>query len=117
MNVFLCLVLTLVAVSPAPEITGTIVDDHGEPVRGVSISAVALPSSQIVAKTVSEPDGSFRFGDLARGGYGLEAKTDSACAFSDAIQVDDGFTSIVRLRLVEGLCRNAMALRNRAPFR
>lgn len=112
MNLFLCLILTLVAVSPAPEIKGTIIDDHAKPVAGISISAVALPSSQVIASTVSGPDGWFSFAGLAHGGYGLEAKTQSSCAFSDAIEVDKGFTSVVRLRLVKGLCQNAMALRN-----
>lgn len=112
MNLLLCLVPTLVAISlPAPEIAGTIVDDHAKPVAGISISAVALPSSQVIAKTVSGSDGSFSFAGLMGGGYGLEAQVDSACAFSDAIQVDNGFTSVVRLRLVKGLCENSVELR------
>ncbi|HET6276310.1 MAG TPA: carboxypeptidase-like regulatory domain-containing protein [Candidatus Cybelea sp.] len=104
------MILTLIAVAPTPEITGTIVDGHAKPVPGISISAVALPSSLVIAKTVSGPDGSFNFTGLARGGYGIEAKSDSACAFSDAIQVDDGFTSVVRLLLVKGLCQNPVEL-------
>jgi hypothetical protein len=104
MNVLFCLILTLAALSPAPEITGTIVDDRGKRVSGISLSVVSLPSSQVIAKTLSGSDGSFSVTGLAPGSYGLEAKTDSACAFSDAIQVHDGFTSIVRLRLVTGFC-------------
>lgn len=108
MNLLLCLSLTLAALSPAPEITGTIVDDRGKVVSEISISIVSLPSSQIVEETLSGPDGSFSFSGLARGSYGLEAKTKSSCAFSDAIQVNNGFTSTVRLRLVRGLCQAAV---------
>lgn len=112
MSPLLCLVLTLIAIAPTPEITGTVVDDHGKPVAGISVTALSLPSSLLVAKAVSGSDGSFNFAGLANGGYGLEAKADdSACAFSDAIQVDSGFTSVVRLRLVKGLCENPVELR------
>lgn len=107
MNVLFCLILTLAALSSAPEITGTIVDDRGKLVSGISLSVVSLPSSQEIEKTLSGSDGSFSVTGLATGSYGVEAKTDSACAFSDAIQVHDGFTSIVRLRLVRGLCSGA----------
>jgi hypothetical protein len=106
MNLVVCLILILTALSPAPEITGTVVDGHGKPVSGVPISAITLPSSDVVQKTVSESDGSFRFMGLAPGDYGVEAETRSACAFSDAIRVDTGFTTALRLRLVPGLCRH-----------
>lgn len=106
MNLFFCLVLTLVEISaPNPEITGKIVDDHTKPVAGISIAAVALPSSHLIGKAISGSDGSFSFAGLADVGYGPEAEAGSACAFSDAIQVDDGFTRFVQLRLVKGLCK------------
>jgi Carboxypeptidase regulatory-like domain len=108
MNVLWCLILTLAALPPAPEITGTIVDDRGKLVSGISISVVSLPSSQIIEKTLSGPGGSFSFAGLFSGGYGLEAEADSACAFSDAVRVDNGFTSIVHLRLVKGWCQTAV---------
>jgi hypothetical protein len=73
----------------------------------MSLSVVSPPSSQVIEKTLSGSDGSFTITGLAAGSYGLEARTDSACAFSDAIQVHDGFTSTVRLRLVRGLCSGA----------
>lgn len=109
MNALLCLILTVAALSPAPEITGTIVDDHGKLSSGIPLSIVSLPSDQVVESTRSAPDGSFTVTDLHPGSYGVEAKTDSACAFSDAIQVHAGFTSVVRLRLVKGLCSGAFA--------
>lgn len=108
MNLLLCLILTLAALSPAPEITGTIVDDRGKLVSGISIAVVSLPSNDVIGKTQSGTDGSFGFSGLAAGSYGLEAKTKSSCAFSDAIQVNDGFTSTVRLRLVRELCQAAV---------
>ena len=107
MNVLFCLILTLAALSPAPQITGTIVDDRGKLVSGISLSVVSLPSSQVIEKALSGSDGSFSVTGLASGNYGLEANTDSACAFSDAIHVHNGFTNIVRLRLVRGLCSGA----------
>jgi hypothetical protein len=109
MNALFCLILTLAALSPAAEITGTIVDENGKVVPGISLSVVSLPASQVIEKALSASDGSFSVTGLASGSYGLEAKTDSACAFSDAIQVHNGFTSIVRLRLVRGLCSGAFA--------
>ena len=113
-NLVICLVLTLAALSPTPEITGTIVDYHGDLVSGVPISVVALYANQTVEKTLSGSDGSFHFTDLAPGAYGLEAKTASGCAISDPIRVDVGFTSIVRLQLIKGLCQNPIAtLRSR----
>lgn len=110
MNLILCLILTLAVLAPAPEIVGTVVDDRGKPVSGVSISVVSLPDNEIVKQTRSGSDGSFSFAGVTSGGYGLEAKSNWACAFSDAIHVDSGFTSVIRLRLVKGLCQNAIGL-------
>jgi hypothetical protein len=111
MNPVACLILTLAAWSSAPEITGTIVDYNGKLVSGIAISVVGLTSdARVTKKTVSGPDGSFSFTGLAPGAYGLKAKTDLGCAISDPIRVDVGFTSVVRLRLVKGLCQNAIAL-------
>ena len=93
MNLVTCCMLTLAALSPAPEITGSIVDDNGKPVSGVPISVVAVLANQTIEKTLSGSDGSFHFTDLAPGAYGLEAKSDSACAFSDEIGVT---TSVLR---------------------
>ena len=67
----ICLILTLAALSPTPEITGTIVDYHSELVSGIPISVIALYANETVEKTVSAPDGSFHFTDLAPGAYGL----------------------------------------------
>lgn len=108
MNLLLCLIVTLAAVTPAPEITGTIVDDRGKALSGIAVSGVSLPSSQEMEKTTSGPDGSFSFAGLIAGGYGIEANSGSDCAFSNAIQVSGGFTSVVRLRLVQGLCDGAL---------
>ncbi|MGB7048410.1 MAG: carboxypeptidase-like regulatory domain-containing protein [Candidatus Cybelea sp.] len=115
MNVALCLALGLAALSPTPEITGTIVDYQGKPVAQTSISVVSLSSNDVISETLSNSNGSFSFAGLASGGYGLEAKTDSACAFSDAVQVDAGFTSVVRLRLVKGLCQNPISILRNHP--
>lgn len=113
MNPLLCLILTLAALSSVPAITGTVVDERGKPVSGISLSVVSLPASQVIEKTLSGSNGSFSVEGLASGSYGLEAKTESACAFSDAIQVHDGFTSVVHLRLIRGLCQRPIALRTR----
>jgi hypothetical protein len=102
------LMLTLAVLSPAPEIAGTIFDYNGKPVSGVPILVVSINSDQIMRKTVSESNGSFHFTGLGSGGYGVVAKTNSACAISDAIQVSIGFTSTVRLRLVKGLCQTPL---------
>jgi Carboxypeptidase regulatory-like domain len=111
----ICLIFTLAALSSTPEITGTIVDDNGRLVSGVPISVVALYANQTVEKTQSGSDGSFHFTDLAPGTYGLEAKTESGCAYSDPIRVDVGFTTAVHLRLIKGLCQNALSLARPAP--
>jgi large repetitive protein len=114
MNLVACLILTIAALSPAPEITGTIVDYNGKFASGISISVVGINSEQRITETTqSGSDGSFSFTGLAPGSYGLRAKTDSGCAISDPIRVDVGFTSIVRLRLVKGLCQNPIALMDR----
>jgi Carboxypeptidase regulatory-like domain len=110
MNLVICLILTVAALSPTPEITGTIVDAHGDLVSGVPISVVALYANQTVEKTLSGSDGSFHFTDLAPGAYGLEATPASGCAISDPIRVDIGFTSIVHLQLIKGLCQNPIAI-------
>jgi hypothetical protein len=110
MNPVICLVLTLAAILPAPEITGTIVDYNGRLVSGVPISVVALYANQTIEKGLSGSDGSFHFTGLAPGAYGLAAKTDSGCAISDPIRVDIGFTTVVRLRLIKGLCQNPIAI-------
>ena len=108
MNLIFALMLTLAALSPVPEIAGKIVGSDGKVVSGVPISVVAIPSGQVMEKTVSDADGSFQLSGLAAGAYGVEAKTDTACAISNAIRVSVGFTSVVRLRLIEGLCQSAL---------
>lgn len=110
MNLALCFMLTLAALSPGPEIAGTIVDDAGKPVSGINVTVLSLPADRTMRRTLSAPDGSFSFTDLPPGVYGLSAKTTSTCAFSDAIGVNAGFTRIVRLRLVKGLCQTAITL-------
>jgi hypothetical protein len=115
MNLVICLALALAALAPPPEIAGTIVDYNGKPVSGVTISLVGVISEdRLTKKAVSESDGSFSFTGLAPGGYGLVAKTDGACAMSDAIWVDVGFTRVVRLRLTKGYC-NGPALHFAEP--
>ncbi|MGB9652046.1 MAG: carboxypeptidase-like regulatory domain-containing protein, partial [Candidatus Cybelea sp.] len=109
-NPVICLVLTLAAISPAPEITGTIVDYNGRLVSEVAISVVALYANQTIEKSLSGSDGSFHFAGLAPGAYGLAAKTDSGCAISDPIRVDIGFTTVVHLRLIKGLCQSPIAI-------
>ena len=110
MNPVICLILTLAALSPTPEITGTVVDYNGSLVSGVPISVVALYANQTVEKTRAGSDGSFHFTDLAPGAYGLEAKSASGCAISDPVRVDIGFTTVVHLRLIKGLCQNPIAI-------
>jgi hypothetical protein len=109
MNLTVCLALILAAASPAPEIAGTLVGDDGKPVSGVTISVELVSSNQEASKTVSGADGSFSFTDLGPGAYGVVAKTNSACAFSSAVSVHTGFTSVVHLRLVKGFCASAFS--------
>jgi len=106
MNLALCSLLALAALAPAPEIAGTIVDSSAKTVAGVAVSVVAIPSDRIVATTISGSGGTFHFTGVVPGAYGVTANTKAACAFSDAIRVDAGFTSVVYLRLVKGLCQN-----------
>jgi hypothetical protein len=107
MNLAVCLSFILAAVSPGPEIAGTLVGDDGKPVSGVSVSVELVPSGPEASKTASQADGSFSFTGLAPGAYGVVAKTKSACAFSSAVSVHPGFTSVVHLHLVKGLCSSA----------
>lgn len=111
MNLVICLMLTLAILSPPPEITGTIVDTNGKLVSRIPISVVAITSDRVIKRTVSESNGSFHFTGLAPGGYGVVANTGSACAISEAIRVDIGFTKVVRLRLTKGLCKTLFILR------
>jgi hypothetical protein len=104
MNLGVCLSLLLALVPPAPEIAGMLVGDDGKPVSGVTISVGLVSSNQQARKTVSGADGSFSFTDLGPGAYGVVAKTNSACAFSSAVSIHPGFTSVVHLHLVKGLC-------------
>lgn len=118
MNSVVCSIIVLAALSSTPEITGTVVDDNGTLASGVPISVVALYANQTIEKTLSGSDGSFHFSDLAPGAYGLAAKTDSGCAYSDPIRVDISFTTVVHLRLIKGLCQNPIAiLQSRPPTR
>jgi hypothetical protein len=66
-----CLILTLASGLPAPAITGTIVDDRGKRLSGISTAVVSLPSSLDRGKAISGSDGSFSFAGLAPGSYGL----------------------------------------------
>jgi Carboxypeptidase regulatory-like domain len=108
MNILACLLLAVAASSPAPEITGTVVDHNGKPVSGVNVSVESITGGQDLAKTVSAKDGSFNFAGLTDGYYGVIAKTSSACATSNAIKAADGFTAVVHLRLTDGACENPL---------
>jgi hypothetical protein len=109
MNLVMCLALMVAVASPAPESLGDVVGDDGKAVPGVTISIESIPSSLEAAKTVSRADGSFDFTGLASGNYGVEAKTKSACAMSNAASVHVGFTSILHLRLIKGVCSSAFS--------
>ncbi len=111
-NLVACLTLALAAISPPPQIAGTIVDPSGKLAAGVPLSVVAINADRTMATTVSEANGSFHFSGLAPGGYGIVAKTASACAISGAVRVDAGLTSIVRLRLTTGLCEHPVRFAN-----
>ncbi|HEY1653521.1 MAG TPA: carboxypeptidase-like regulatory domain-containing protein [Candidatus Tumulicola sp.] len=108
---FIAYVLAAVsALSTAPQITGSLVDYNGKPASKVAVSVVELPTDRVVGKTISGTDGSFSFRGIASGTYGVEARTSSACAMSDAVTVNDGFTKIVGLRLIQHLCTDAISL-------
>lgn len=106
-----CIILTLAALPPAPEIVGKIVDYNGKAVSGVTISVVsafAMDSGQAIKKTVSDSNGEFSFTDLGPGPYGIVATTNSACALSDTFGVSIGSTRVMRLRLIKGLCQSPL---------
>ncbi|HEY1680583.1 MAG TPA: carboxypeptidase-like regulatory domain-containing protein [Candidatus Tumulicola sp.] len=109
MNILTCLLLAVAALSPNPEITGTVVGDNGKPVSGVTVSVEPVIGGPDVGKTVTAKDGSFNFSGIPGGYYGVLAKTSSACAMSSAIEAADGFTTVVHLRLTKGLCDSAIA--------
>ena len=109
MNLVMCLSLILAVASPTPEILGDVVGDNGKAAPGVTISIVSIPSSLEAAKMVSRADGSFDFTGLASGNYGVEARTKSACAMSNAVSVHVGFTTAVHLRLIKGFCSSAFS--------
>jgi hypothetical protein len=106
------LAIILAVASPPPEVTGTLVGDDGKPVPGATITIQLVNSNgeASVSKTVSLADGSFSFTGLASGAYGLVAKTKSSCAISSATSVHPGFTSVVHLQLVKGLCSSASVI-------
>jgi 5-hydroxyisourate hydrolase-like protein (transthyretin family) len=105
MNLLVILLLAAAAAaSPTPEITGTVVDHNGKPASSVPISVVSITGDQVMSKTTSKADGSFQFSDLAPGAYGVVAKTASACGMSSAIKVASAFTTVVHIRLTDGLC-------------
>ncbi len=104
MNILTCVFLAAATLSSTPEIKGTVVDHNGKPVSGVSVSVEPITGGQVVDKTVSSKDGSFEFSGLAPGTYGVVAKTSSACGMSSAIEVANAFTTVVHLRLTDGLC-------------
>ncbi|HEX4015050.1 MAG TPA: carboxypeptidase-like regulatory domain-containing protein [Candidatus Cybelea sp.] len=89
MHLFLGLTLMIAALMQPPEIAGRIVDYQGHAVSGVSVAVLSLNSNQVIETTLSAPDGSFSF-------------------TSDPVRIDTGFTSVLRLRLVKGLCRAAV---------
>lgn len=116
MHTIVCAALTLIAstVSPispnssaVPEIIGTVLDFNGKPAAGVPVSIVALPSNQIIQRGISEATGKFEFAGLPPGAYGVAASTSSACAFSSAVNVSTGYTTLVSLQLVKGMCNGS----------
>ena len=105
MNFLIGILLAVATASPAPQITGTVVDDNGKPVSGVSVSVEPVMGGPVVVQVASQKDGSFSVSGIPSGSYGVVAKTSSACAISRAIGISDGYTSVVHLRLVKGFCQ------------
>ena len=104
MTILTSLLLAAATLSSSPEIKGTVVDHNGKPASGVSVSVEPVTGGQAMDKTVSSKDGSFEFSGLTPGTYGVVAKTSSACGMSSAIEVASAFTTVVHLRLTDGLC-------------
>jgi hypothetical protein len=111
MYLVFCIMLTLAALSPTPQISGKVVDQNGTAVSGATVSVVSAfstDSAQAIKKTVSDSNGDFSFTDLGPGPYGVVATTNSACAVSDTFGVSAGATRVMRLRLINGLCQTPL---------
>jgi hypothetical protein len=112
MHFIVCVAFTLMASTVSPpspnsptvsEIVGTILDFNGKPTAGVPVSILAIPSNQIMQRGISEATGKCEFAGLPPGAYGVAASTSSACAFSPAVNVSTGYTTLVSLQLIKGI--------------
>jgi hypothetical protein len=67
MNFLIGIFLAVATASPAPQITGTVVDDNGKPVSGVSVSVEPVMGGPVVAQVASQKDGSFTVSGIPSG--------------------------------------------------
>jgi hypothetical protein len=113
LGLFLLLFLTLRSASIAAaggKVTGSVVTRHlqriGEtqlsvvdwqPVEGAVVRLVNVLSGTTVATTRSDSHGVFSFQAVASGTYGIEAANTTACTISDAFNVSQDSSTVIRL--------------------
>jgi Ca-activated chloride channel family protein len=93
-------------------VTGSVVDASLRPLAGVTV--VLERAGQVIAKTVTGGDGKFRFADLAPGDYQVRAERTGLPAFTRALRVPAGATSLqlpIVLARPEEMTADAMANR------
>lgn len=73
-------------------VTGSVVDGSLNPLAGVTV--IVERAGQVVVKAVTGADGKFRFADLAPGDYQVRAERAGLPAFTRALRVPAGATSL-----------------------
>jgi hypothetical protein len=68
-------------------ITGIAKDEEGAVIVGVRLLLFSDPGHKLIASTVTDQDGVYAFGHIARGRYRLVAKSLAFCPANVAIQV------------------------------
>lgn len=94
---FLLLASSLFGQTQTGNLFGTVVDNGGEPLPGVTIT---VNSGGFQQTFVTEPNGSFRFLRLVPGNYKLTAELEGFSAYTRTVDVNLGGNAEIKVKLV-----------------
>src|SRR3954468_17072738 len=91
--------LAVAIAGEAPSVSGSVKDPQGRPVAGAAVSLFSR-SSTSVAATTSNPEGVYRFDEVAPGEYLLRAEAPGFAVFlEERLHVDESLTRDISLAL------------------
>jgi TonB family protein len=85
-----------------PAISGTVIDSQGGVIPGASVSLTRSGSREVVAMTLSGPQGGFTFDGVASGNYELTVTRPGFRTYRVSLDLREGQSAVTTLRLEVG---------------